>query len=60
VAEESIEDARPVKVRLFHDREHPSALYVPIGQPYSSDEPTATATSLISAAHRPAGGTTYA
>jgi uncharacterized protein len=31
VAEESIEDARPVTVRLFHDDAHPSILYVPIG-----------------------------
>jgi predicted acyl esterase len=60
VAEEAIENARPVNVMLFHDREHPSALYVPIGRPYSLDEPTAPATSLLSASHRPAGGTTYA
>jgi len=33
VAEESIEDARPVRVRLFHDESHPSALQVPFGQP---------------------------
>ena len=30
VAEESMKDARPVTVKLYHDREHPSALYVPI------------------------------
>jgi uncharacterized protein len=34
VAEESIQDARPVTVRLFHDAQHPSVLYVPIGQPF--------------------------
>jgi uncharacterized protein len=33
VSEESIGDARAVTVRLFHDRDHPSALYVPLGQP---------------------------
>jgi hypothetical protein len=33
VAEESMKDARPVTVRLYHDAAHPSALYVPLGQP---------------------------
>jgi hypothetical protein len=33
-------------VMLFHDREHPSVLYVPIGRPYSSDEPIAPPTML--------------
>lgn len=33
VSEESMSDARPVTVRLYHDRAHPSALYVPFGQP---------------------------
>jgi putative CocE/NonD family hydrolase len=33
VAEESIEVARPVTVKLFHDRSRPSALYVPLGSP---------------------------
>lgn len=32
VAEETRSDARPVKVRLYHDAQHPSALYVPFGQ----------------------------
>jgi putative CocE/NonD family hydrolase len=31
VAEESIKDARTVTVQLYHDAQHPSALYVPIG-----------------------------
>ena len=31
VASESMRDARPVTVRLFHDADHPSALFVPIG-----------------------------
>jgi putative CocE/NonD family hydrolase len=31
VSEESMRDARTVTVRLFHDRAHPSALYVPFG-----------------------------
>ena len=33
VAEQSMSDARTVTVTLFHDRSHPSALYVPLGQP---------------------------
>jgi uncharacterized protein len=33
VSEESLKDARAVTVRLFHDEAHPSALYVPYGQP---------------------------
>jgi len=33
VSHEQKTDARAVTVRLFHDREHPSALYVPLGQP---------------------------
>jgi uncharacterized protein len=32
VAAESIKDARPVRVRVFHDSEHPSALFVPLGR----------------------------
>jgi uncharacterized protein len=31
VAHESMADARPVTVKLFHDDAHPSALYVPYG-----------------------------
>ena len=33
VSVESRRDARPVTVTLFHDKAHPSALYVPYGQP---------------------------
>jgi uncharacterized protein len=33
VSEQSMKDARAVTVTLFHDRAHPSALYVPLGQP---------------------------
>jgi uncharacterized protein len=33
VAEETRKDARSVKVTLFHDARHPSALYVPLGMP---------------------------
>jgi putative CocE/NonD family hydrolase len=33
VTEESVDDAQAVTVRLFHDRNHPSALYVPLGWP---------------------------
>jgi uncharacterized protein len=32
VSDETIADARPVTVRLFHDPKHPSVLYVPLGQ----------------------------
>jgi putative CocE/NonD family hydrolase len=32
VAEESSDDARAVTVSLFHDRNHPSALYIPLGR----------------------------
>jgi|SRR5579872_311022 len=35
VAAQSMKDARPVTVTLYHDRSHASALYVPIGQPES-------------------------
>lgn len=31
VADETMADARPVTVKLLHDKAHPSALYVPIG-----------------------------
>ena len=33
VAKETLKDARPVTVTLYHDQAHPSTLYVPIGQP---------------------------
>lgn len=33
VADESMQDARTVTVRLFHDRAHPTALYVPLAHP---------------------------
>jgi putative CocE/NonD family hydrolase len=33
VAEESKRDARRVTVKVFHDQAHPSALFVPFGQP---------------------------
>ena len=32
VADESMRDAAPVTIKLFHDLEHPSVLYVPIGR----------------------------
>ena len=35
VSEESMQDARTVTVKLFHDESHPTTLYVPIGQPES-------------------------
>lgn len=39
VSKESMQDARVVTVRLFHDEAHPSALHVPYGAPQSADEP---------------------
>jgi putative CocE/NonD family hydrolase len=33
VSQQSMKDARSVVVTLYHDRAHPSALYVPFGQP---------------------------
>ena len=33
VAEQTIKDARVVHVTVYHDKTHPSALYVPMGQP---------------------------
>jgi hypothetical protein len=41
VQSESIADARPVIVTLYHDQEHPSTLYVPLGAAPTADEPTA-------------------
>ncbi len=41
VAEESMKDAVAVTVRLYHDRAHPSALYVPVGRPESTGDRTA-------------------
>ena len=35
VSKESMSDARPVTVRLFHSEQYPSALYVPLGRPES-------------------------
>jgi hypothetical protein len=33
VSSETMRDARPVTVKLYHDRARPSTLFVPIGQP---------------------------
>lgn len=38
VSKESMRDARPVTVTLYHDRAHPSALLVPLGRPVAADE----------------------
>jgi putative CocE/NonD family hydrolase len=46
VAAESLQDAHTVTVMLYHDRAHPSALYVPLGAPQSAGEPTAPASSF--------------
>jgi putative CocE/NonD family hydrolase len=47
VAEESVKDARPVTVRLFHDEVHPSALYVPLGRAVAAAELDAPQASCI-------------
>jgi uncharacterized protein len=41
VRSESLADARPVTVTLYHDREHPSTLYLPLGAAPAPDEPAA-------------------
>jgi len=46
VARESVRDAAPVAVTLYHDRRHPSALYVPVGQPTTKQESSARSVSL--------------
>jgi uncharacterized protein len=33
ISAESMREARTVTVKLFHDRSHPSTLFVPLGQP---------------------------
>jgi uncharacterized protein len=38
VADESMADARPVTVKLFHDEAHPSALYIPVGRSDIDDD----------------------
>jgi hypothetical protein len=46
VAAESMKDARAVTVTLYHDRKHPSALFVPLGRPLAPDEPVAPASAF--------------
>ena len=46
VAAESVKDARTVTVTLYHDRKHPSALFVPLGRPLAPDEPVAPASAF--------------
>jgi len=43
VQSESMADARPVTVTLYHDREHPSTLSIPVGAARAADEPEAPA-----------------
>lgn len=50
VSAESMQDARTVTVKLFHDREHPSALYVPIAPLAAPGEPEAPQSALLQAA----------
>jgi putative CocE/NonD family hydrolase len=45
VAEECVEEARPVTVRLFHNDVYPSALYVPLGHAEQQALPLASTTS---------------
>jgi hypothetical protein len=40
-------EARAVTVTLYHDREHPSTLYVTLGTAAAADEPTAPASAFI-------------
>ncbi len=47
VADESIDDARPVKVTVWHDTSHPSVLHVPYGRPVSANEPTAPPAAFV-------------
>jgi len=37
-SKETMQDARTVNVSLFHDRTHPSTLFVPLGQPLKSTQ----------------------
>jgi uncharacterized protein len=46
VSTESVEDARPVTVRLFHDAARPSALFVPLGRA-SVSSPSTSGESLL-------------
>jgi putative CocE/NonD family hydrolase len=46
VVTESLQDARTVTVRLYHDRVHPSVLYVPLGAPQTAGEPAAPASAF--------------
>ncbi len=46
VQTESMADAHPVTVTLYHDREHPSTLYVPLGAAQAPDEPSAPASAF--------------
>jgi hypothetical protein len=53
VAAESLSDAQPVRVTLWHDPDHPSVLYVPYGQPVLASDPQAP----TSAFRKPTHGT---
>ena len=41
VSSESMQDAQIVTIRLYHDASHPTALFVPLGQPEFATEPAA-------------------
>ena len=46
VQRESMADAHPVTVMLYHDREHPSTLRVPLAAPRAANEPSAPASAF--------------
>jgi predicted acyl esterase len=41
VSSESMQDAQIATIRLYHDARHPTALFVPLGQPEIAIEPAA-------------------
>jgi hypothetical protein len=41
VSSESMQDAQIVTIRLYYDTRHPTALFVPLGQPEIATEPAA-------------------
>ncbi len=47
IAEDTIADAQTVKVALYHDRSHPSALYIPLAHPESPTELKAPPSAFI-------------
>ncbi len=56
VSKESVTDAQMVNVRLFHDHEYPSALYIPIGQLCSQEKPSGPACGPAHSDHNSVSG----